>query len=116
MGLVAGTYGGLTPVFTAAGSGGDRFLNRDGRTYFHIKNGDDASMTVTFDSRLKCGQGHEHDVTVTVPAAVDDVPGEKLIGPFQPAQFSDGDDLVNVSYSAVTDVKVAAFSLAEQGR
>ena len=55
--------------------------------------------------RDRCDQGHDHDVTVNVPSS-----GERLIGPFT-RRFNDELGRVNVSYSAVTSVTVAAFRL-----
>lgn len=112
LGLASGSYAGITPTYAAAAVGGDTFLNRDNRTFLHVKNDDDASITVTIDSKIKCNQGHEHDVVVTVAAT-----SERIIGPFDPNEFSDGStDLVSVAYSAVTDVTVGVFSIGEDGR
>lgn len=101
------TEQGLTPAFVAADVAGDSFAN-DGKTYLHVKNADAADITVTVDSQKQCDQGFDHDIVVTIPAG-----GEKLIGPFNISRFKDlATGLVNVSYSVVTNVTVAAIKLA----
>lgn len=101
----AGTY---APV--AAEAGGDSFPNT-GVEFFYIKNGDASPKTVTFDSPGTCSFGlaanAAHDLAVTVPAGE-----EKLIGPFATARFNDANNRVQVTYSAVTSVTVAAVAAA----
>lgn len=104
-------YKGVEVALAAADEDGDRFLNRDGRTFFMVTNGDDEAVVLTFDSRSRCNEGHEHDVEVSIAAGK-----TVVLGPFNPEQFSDGDDMVNVSYGGVTTLTVGAFSLSEQGR
>jgi hypothetical protein len=106
-----GAYAGITPTYASAASGGDSFLNTDGRTFLQIKNAG-SSITVTIASRKLCSQGHDHDPVITVGATTGDV----MAGPFNPEEFNDAAGLVSVTYSAVTSVTVAAFSLASQGR
>jgi hypothetical protein len=109
-GLVAGTYGGLSPSLGAAAAGGDVFFN-DGRTFLRVKNADSGAHVVTINSIFNCNQGHDHNVAVSVPAAE-----ERWIGPFSPQQFNDANDLVAVTYDGITAVTVGAFRLAEKGR
>lgn len=96
---------GLAPAFAAAAAGGDEFSN-GGRTYLHVKNGSAASVDVTADSKKQCDQGYDHDVVVAVPAGQ-----ERLIGPFDPTRFNNSSGRVNVSYSAVASVTVAAVEV-----
>lgn len=99
------TQAGIAPTFSAAGAAGDSFSNNE-KTYFHVKNGGASSITVTVDSFTKCNHGFDHDITITVPAS-----GERIIGPFPSARFNDDSSKVNVTYSAVTSVTVAAFKM-----
>lgn len=96
---------GVSPTFAAADAAGDKFAN-NGRQFLVVKNGGAAAITVTVNSQRQCDQGFDHDITVNVAAA-----GEKWIGPFEPNRFNDGNGNVNVAYSAVTSVTVAAVSL-----
>lgn len=91
---------GGAEAFVAAAAGGDTFPN-DGHTMLHVKNGGGAPINVTVDSKIPCNFGSDHDVVVSVPNA-----GERIIGPFDQSRF--GTD-VNITYSAVTTVTVAAI-------
>ncbi len=99
------TNTGVTPSFAAADVAGDKFAN-NGRQFLVVRNGGAASITVTINSQKKCDQGFDHDLTVDVAAGA-----EKWIGPFDPNRFNDGDGNVEVAYSAVDSVTVAALSL-----
>lgn len=96
---------GIVPSYAAAAVGGNAFLN-SGREYFHVKNGSAASIDVTVDSVAPCNQGFDHNVVVAVAASA-----EKLIGPFPKSRFNDAAEKVQVTYSAVTTVTVAAVRL-----
>ena len=96
---------GLNPTFAAAAAGGDAFLN-SGREYLHVKNGGASEVTITVNSQAACNQGYDHNSVVAVPAA-----GERLIGPFPKARFNDAAEKVQVAYSDVTSVTVAAVRL-----
>lgn len=101
---------GLTPVYSAAAAGGDRFTP-DHETFLHVKNGGGAPVTVTVAATEVVGGD------MTLPATVVSVPaaGEKMIGPF-PAQFftqTDGTGQATVAYSAVTSVTVAVVKLSQ---
>ncbi|RJQ26329.1 MAG: hypothetical protein C4589_09845 [Peptococcaceae bacterium] len=97
---------GLGPTFVAASAGGDIFANNS-HVYLHVKNGDTAAKTVTVNSQRQCDQGFDHDIAVSVPAS-----GERLIGPFNTSRFNNTDGNVEVTYSAVTSVTVAAIELS----
>jgi hypothetical protein len=88
----------------AAAVGPDTFVN-DGRTFLQFKNTNAASRTVTIDSTKACDQGFDHDQAVVIPATT----GDELIGPFPTARFG---TTVTVTYSAVTNLTVAAFKLS----
>jgi hypothetical protein len=93
-------------VFVACAAGGDQFLN-DGRTWIHLKNTNAATRTVTINSQRNCDQGFDHDQAVIVGATT----GEAVIGPFPTARFSDTLGFVLLTYSAVTNLTIAVFSL-----
>ncbi|MGE5592590.1 MAG: hypothetical protein ACM3X3_02755 [Betaproteobacteria bacterium] len=99
------TSAGMTPSFAAADVAGDKFAN-NGRTLLVVKNGSASPVTVTVNSQRKCDQGFDHDVTVEVPAG-----SEKWIGPLDPARFNNASGQVEVAYSAVASVTVAAVQL-----
>lgn len=96
---------GITPSYTAASAGGDEFAN-DGKTMLHVKNGGVSSITVTIISQKTCNQGYQHNLTVDVAAD-----GEKMIGPFSAERFNNENGRVQVQYSDVTSVTVAALQL-----
>jgi hypothetical protein len=96
---------GLTPVYVAAAGGGDEF-EPGNRTFFHIKNGDASSHTVTFVTPGTAYGQAIADETVTVPAGA-----ERMIGRFPAEGFAGSDSLVSVTYSAVTSVTVGVFQI-----
>lgn len=96
---------GVIPTYVSAAGGGDTFVN-DGETFFHVKNGGTASITVTFDAVGKVQGLSITDLDVTVANA-----SEKMIGPFPRQIFDQGTTGVGVSYSGVTTVTVAAVAL-----
>ena len=97
------TSAGLEVTFEAANAAGNFFEN-NGRTYLVVKNGDSSDHSVIIDSPGACDQGFYHDVTIVVTLAE-----ERSIGPFSTARFNDTSGNVNVTYTAVTSVTVAAI-------
>lgn len=90
-------------TYSAASAGGDTM--QPGAA-LHVKNASGAPITVTITSQVKCNQGVQHDVVVTVPAGSD-----RLIGPLPASRFaSPTTGLVAIAYSAVASVTVAAIS------
>jgi hypothetical protein len=98
---------GLAPSFAAAAAGGDSFLN-DGKTFLEVKNASGSSITVTITAQNPCNQGQLHNLAVSVPATT----GDRMIGLLLPSIFNDANGLVQVTYSAVTSLTVAAFKAA----
>ena len=101
--------GGIT--FGAADSNGDEFVN-DGRTLLAVKNGGGSSVTVTVtaqntSTRVK----HWGDITKANGGAAVAAGGIDLFGPFPSRPFNDADGKVQVTYSGVTSVEVAAVKL-----
>jgi len=96
----------LTPTFAAAAAAGDYFANT-GKIFVYIKNANvGASRTITVNSQVNCNQGHDHNVTITVPAS-----SEELCGPFPASRFNDADGRVQMTYSSEADLTLAAISL-----
>lgn len=96
---------GLETAYVAAAAGGDAFVN-DGRTFFHVKNGDVSDKTVTFVTQKTVLALAVADLAVVVTASE-----ERMIGPFPTGVFNDGNNKVSVTYSAATSVTVAAIKL-----
>lgn len=101
---------GLEVTTVAAAAGGNSFKN-DGYTYLQVTNGGGGSITVTVESRRLCSQGGDHNLSVVVAAAK-----TIMIGRLNPRDFNDESSLVDVTYSGVTSVTVAAVSMAAEGR
>ncbi len=96
---------GLAVAFVAAAAAGNSFVN-NGRTFLRVRNGGGAAITVTVVASGRCDQTFLHPETVSIPAG-----GERDIGAFAIARFSDTTGRVTVTYSAVTTVTVAAIRL-----
>lgn len=90
----------------AAEAGGDKFLN-DGRVILYVKNTNASTYTITVvTAGVVLGSIAIADVTFTVAQSE-----EKIVGPFPPRYFNDGGGFVNLSYSGVTNLTVAAVKL-----
>ncbi len=98
------TLDGAELTAAAAAGGGDEFENTDERTIFRAINGSGAPITVTIDAPSTCNHGFNHDIAGAVPA------GETWdFGPFDKERFNDSSSLVQVTYSGVTSLTVAAI-------
>lgn len=97
------TITGLTPSFTAASAGGDT-VAPDDRVFLRVKNTDAAAKTVTVAVPGSVYGQARPDVAVNVPATTGDV----LIGPLVGDLANDATGVVDITYSAVTGVTVAA--------
>lgn len=92
----------------AADVGGDEFTNQ-GTVMFWADNQDSVSTTVTFVAPKKCNFGVLHDAIETVVAGFSGFIGQG----FEAARFNDPDNKVQVTYSSVTALSVAAVILGE---
>src|SRR5687767_6438960 len=93
---------GLTPAYSAANVDGHSIPN-DGRTFLHVKTVGTA-----------CNVSLKIPGTVDGQAVADKVIAlgtntERMIGPFPPQTYNQVGDEVNVDFSAVTAVTVAAI-------
>jgi hypothetical protein len=95
----------FTDNSAAATGGGDSWANT-GAELFAINNGGGGSITVT----LVRGTGGTIDSAV-LPNLTVVVPAGKMfiIGPFGTGLWNDANGLMNVTYSAVTSVKVRVY-------
>lgn len=96
---------GGKPTFVPASAGGDDFAN-SGKTFLIVKNGGAGAVTVMINSQAPCSYGFDHDIQVSVAAG-----DESWIGPFSKARFNNQDGKVQVTYSGVTSVTVAAVEV-----
>lgn len=99
----------LEPVYTAANADGHKFYN-DGHTLLHVKNTNAAPVTVTIATPGTVDGLAIADWTVSVDATT----GDTMIGLLPPAVYNQtGTDagMVYVTFSAVTNVTVAAVQL-----
>jgi hypothetical protein len=94
---------GTEIAFAAAAGGGDKFDN-NGNVLLHVINGDASPKTVTIISE-KTVDGQ----AVADPAGAVAAGAQAVFGPFPPSIYNDGDGHVNITYSAVTSVTVAAI-------
>jgi hypothetical protein len=110
---------GLAPAFVACSVSGDSFSNNsDESTFIHVKNIGGAACTVTvtpFYSNTRVngiGSVTISPISVVVPATT----GERMIGPFPSGVFSDPAGNVNVNYSSVASLAIAAIRVVPVGR
>ena len=115
------TRGGLDPSFTT-GTGAnnlgtvntDHQAIRNGRNAVLIaQNYSSAAITLTLRAQ-KIVDGDlavPNPTAISVPAIASNVPGQRIIGPFDPDVFENGEGLVEFELSAHVDVGVAAIYL-----
>jgi hypothetical protein len=95
---------GLNPSYAAAAGGGDSFLN-DGNVEYCVKNNGGGSINAIFTPNGPSVGGQPLQArTVAVPAGE-----ERRVGLFDPTAWNDANGLVQVTYSGVTSVIVAAI-------
>jgi hypothetical protein len=96
---------GKEPVLTAAAVGGDTFPLIDGREWLEVNNASASAVTVTIKSKMKCDQGFDHDLVISVPASK-----KRSISGFLPiSRFRNATGNIEITYSAVASVTVGAF-------
>ena len=95
---------GVALAYQAANAEGNYIINTTGRVVLHVKNGGGGAISVTVDSQQACDQGYDHDVVVSVPAGED-----RMIGPLTTYRFNDEDGRVQIAYTGVSSVTVAAI-------
>ena len=93
---------GTAATYAAAAVAGDS-VRPDDRTFLHVKNASAGAVTVTVVVPGEQFGQPLADVPVSVPAG-----GERLIGPLV-RSLAGSSDVVDITYSAVTSVTVAAI-------
>lgn len=100
------------PTFTACDAGGDDWEN-SGTNFIAIKNNTEATaITITFTATTTSFDSPTYGPSTKANRTIE-VDGQKVafIGPFEPAAFNDADNLVAITYSAVTNLSIAVFTL-----
>jgi hypothetical protein len=93
----------------------DAFIN-DGKTVllFANANASARTLTITKQNKAPSAQGFNPitltDTTVTIPGSGTNG-GLCVVGPFAQLEYNDGSGLVQLAYSAVTTLTVAAVSI-----
>ena len=100
----AAAISGLETVYTAANVDGHSVAN-NGEMFLHVKNAAVADITVTLVS-IPDPWGRVEDRAVIVTAEE-----ERMIGPIPPLLFNQADGTVNVNFTAVATVTIAAVRL-----
>lgn len=98
------TVTGTTITFSAASGGGDEFTN-DGRTVLFVNNEDASAIDVT----IVTTQTVESDLDVEDRVVNVGAGTIESIGPFQTPIYS---STASVSYSATSNITVAAFKIS----
>ena len=99
------TLDGLDIVYTAANADGNYFTN-NGKTVLLVKNGSGGDITVTTDSQVNSNQGYDNDEDAVIGAG-----DTNSVGSFNKNRFNDSDGYVQVTYSSVTSITVAAVNV-----
>ena len=95
-----------SPTLAAADAAGNNFDNGSGVVYLFVKNASGSSITVTFAEQRTCNFGHTaQNYTATVEDATTSV-----LGPFDILRFNTSSKSVDVTYSSVTSITVAAVA------
>ena len=104
--------GGLTESLSSCASGGDAFTNT-GVEFVHIKNKHaSATYTITVTAQTTTyahpsfGALTKSNVTKTVAPGV-----SCFFGPYKQNAFNDASNLVQITYNAVTDLKIEVLYL-----
>lgn len=97
---------GLTPVYSNAVAGGCQFLN-DGRVMIHLRNTNAAARYVTITTPYAEGGLALADVYLTVPGST----GNVFAGPFPTKLFNNSGGYVQIDFSAVDGLTIAALQL-----
>ena len=97
---------GLVPTYTTPllTTNNYKFKN-DGKTFLHVKKTGAGACDCTFTTPRTVGSLAIADPVVQVPATT----GDKMIGPFEPDLFNDGDGNVTVTFSEITGLSAAVI-------
>ncbi len=106
------TEEGITPTYATAAGGGDQVDNADGRTFLHVKNDSGGSITVTVAEQISgttvedpsFGKLTKASVAKAIAAGA-----TAFIGPFKKQAFNDDNNMLQITYSGVTSLTIAAI-------
>lgn len=98
---------GLTPVYTAASSAGDEFLN-DGHTLVVVKTSAAATNAAAVSSKV--APVPKGLVLANVAIEVSAL-GERMSGFFDQGAYNDSSGCVQISYTTHTGLSIAAISV-----
>ena len=110
---VSPVIGGALLSPAAAAGGGDQFANPRGNALLYVKNGGGGSINVTLTAQTtsRPAEGPYPAMTVGNNVVAVAAGAERVIGPI-PSAYNDGNGNVQVTYSGVTTVTVAAIQPA----
>jgi len=103
---------GLKATYGAASVGGDAVLNVRGDIVLHVKNADAASKTVTVTAQTtsKAVKGMGSMTKANIVAVIPN--GEDwFIGPFSAEAYNDSAGKVQITYSAILNLTIAALEI-----
>lgn len=100
--------GGVTPSYTGSLSTGNTYQVRNsGRTLIHLKKSGAGECIATIATPKTVDGLAVAEQTITVPAST----GDKIAGPFSPNLFNNGDGDLEITFSEITGLTIAAFEL-----
>lgn len=102
---------GLTASYASAAALGDQVTNADGKTFLHIKNGSGGSITVTVSEQISGTTVQSPQYGKLTKASATKAIGsgaEAFFGPFAKAGFNDVNGNIQITYTAVTSLTIAA--------
>tara|TARA_R110000796_G_scaffold93998_1_gene198713 strand:- start:2931 stop:3275 length:345 start_codon:yes stop_codon:yes gene_type:complete len=103
------TQAGLKPVYATATAAGDLLVNT-GIQYFHVKNGSGVSVTASVIPVVTLVTDPLLGVLVKETATLILAAGEEgFLGPFENDAFNSPTGTIELEYTAVTSVTVAAL-------
>lgn len=103
---------GITPTYAAASGGGDQTDNSDGLTFLHVKNGSVGSLDVTISEQITgttVDSGTYGKLTKANAVKSIAAGGEAFLGPFKKVAFNDTNSRIQITYSGVTSLTIAAL-------
>lgn len=99
---------GVTPSYTGSLSTSNTYLVRNtGRCMVHFKKSGAGACDVTIDTPGTVGGLAIANQVVNVPAST----GDKMIGPFPPNIYNDGNQDLRITLSEITGLTVAVVEL-----
>jgi len=102
------TYAGTARISQTPSAGGDSFVN-DGKTFILLYLPTGSALTVTATCVRANNQGVTENLVCSVPSS-----STTLFGLFSAGEFNDANDMVNLTYSSVTNLKIDVFSMSRK--